>query len=191
MTMAKQSGTRVKTDKVRFLYTHLFEKFENQLSHKSAYSTIILIPKTDTGTVDAINAAIKAAIDEGKSRNVLKRTTNLRLPLRDGDEKDNELFHDCWYMNIASQYQPDIVDRRGNAITNPDEVYSGMYGRVSMNFYAYSAAGNAGISAGLGNVQKLADGERLGGRSSAKTDFEDSISDDDNNSDDGDSTLPF
>ena len=190
--MAKQNGTRVITNKVRFLYTHLFDKYTNKLSGKSAYSTTVLIPKDDVETIDAIKNAIKVAMDEGKSRGIAFGKTLSHPPLRDGDNDrpDDANYANCYFMNLSSQYQPDVVDRRGNRIENPDEVYSGMYGRVSMNFFSYSAAGNKGISAGLGNVQKLEDGDRLGGRSSARSDFEDSIDNGDGDSDE-DTTLPF
>ena len=51
------------------------------------------------------------------------------------------------------------------------EVYSGCYGRLTLNFYAYNANGNKGVAAGLGNVQKLEDGEPLGGFTRAEDDF--------------------
>ena len=41
-----------------------------------------------------------------------------------------------------------------------------------MTFYGYNSNGNRGIAAGLGNIQKLRDGESLGGRTTAAEDFE-------------------
>lgn len=189
--MAKQNGTHVITNKVRFLYTHLFEKYKNNLSQKESYCTTILIPKSDKETVDAINAAIKVAAAEGLARGYGKCS---KSPLRDGDNDrpDDENFKNCYFLNLNSQFQPDLIDRFGNHIVNPDEVYSGMYGRVSMNFYAYSAGGNRGVSAGLGNVQKLEDGERLSGRTSARTDFGEFIEAGGNTeANNGVSELPF
>ena len=51
------------------------------------------------------------------------------------------------------------------------EVYSGCYARVSINFYAFNSNGNRGIACGLGNIQKVRDGEPLGGRSSAAVSY--------------------
>ena len=58
------------------------------------------------------------------------------------------------------------------------EVYSGCYARVSVNFYAFNSNGNRGIACGLGNIQKVRDGEPLGGRSSAADDFATDVDDD-------------
>ena len=51
-------------------------------------------------------------------------------------------------------------------------MYSGCYGRISVNFYGFNSNGNHGIAAGLGNIQKLRDGESLGGRTNAEDDFD-------------------
>ena len=67
--------------------------------------------------------------------------------------------------------QPQIVDNNVQPILDRSEVYSGCYGRVSLNFYAFNSNGNKEIACGLGNIQKLRDGEPLGGRSSACDDF--------------------
>ena len=186
--MAKQNGSRVVTNKVRFLYPHLFEKYRNNLSGKESYCVTILIPKEDKDTVQAVEAATKFVADEARNNKNIKNL--IHLPLRDGDKEraDNELYKGCYFINCSTQFQPDVVDRRGNHISNPDEIYGGMYGRVSLNLFAYSNSGNRGISAGLSNVQKLEDGERLGGRASALSDFEDTI-DANDNSDTAD--LPF
>jgi len=189
--MAKQSGTRVITNKVRFLYAHLLEKYKNPLSNKESYSATILIPKDDKETLDVIAAAIKSATTEGAAHGI---TGIRRTPLRDGDQDrpEDPLFANCMFMNCSSQYQPDIIDRYGNHVVNPDEVYSGMYGRVSLNFFAYSAAGNKGISANLGNVQKLEDGERLSGRASARSEFSEFIEEGGNTeANNGETELPF
>ena len=52
------------------------------------------------------------------------------------------------------------------------EVYSGCYGQISVTFYGFNTNGNRGIAAGLGNIQKLRDGEPLGGKANAAEEFE-------------------
>ena len=79
--------------------------------------------------------------------------------------------------NANSKTAPQIVDKAVKPILDRDEVYSGCYARVSLNFYAFNSNGNKGIACGLGNIQKIRDGESLGGRSSATDDF--SIEEDD------------
>jgi hypothetical protein len=98
----------------------------------------------------------------------------LKLPLRDGDtERTDEAYRDAYFLNANSKAAPQIVDRDLNRILDRVEVYSGCYARVSLNFYAFNTNGNKGVACGLGNIQKVADGEPLGGRTDAETDFAD------------------
>lgn len=141
---------------------------------KPKYSISVLIPKTDTATIKKINEAIDIAIEEGIARFGGKKPNKvtLKLPLRDGDlERDNDAYKGHYFINANSINAPQIVDENLDPILDRNEVYSGCYGRVSLNFYAFNSNGNKGIACGLGNVQKLRDGEPLGGRSSAKDDF--------------------
>lgn len=141
---------------------------------KLKYSISVLIPKTDIVTINKINEAIDIAIEEGIARFGGKKPNKatLKLPLRDGDlERDNDAYKGHYFINANSINAPQIVDANLDPILDRNEVYSGCYGRVSLNFYAFNSNGNKGIACGLGNVQKLRDGEPLGGRSSAKDDF--------------------
>lgn len=86
--------------------------------------------------------------------------------------KDDPDMEDKFYMNCSNTRRPQVVDADFNPITDEDEIYGGVIARVSIDFFPYSVSGHMGISASLGNVQKLADGEPLGGgRSSALSDF--------------------
>ena len=138
------------------------------------YSVSVLIPKSDTETVSAINAAIDAAIEEGVAKFGGKKPNKaaIKLPLRDGDvERDDEAYKGHWFINANSTTAPQIVDRQVKPILDRSEVYSGCYARVSLNFFAFNSNGNKGIACGLGNIQKVADGDSLGGRSRAEDDF--------------------
>lgn len=158
---------------IRFSYFNGWEPVSINGS-KPKYSISVLIPKTDTVTINKINEAIDIAIEEGIARFGGKKPNKatLKLPLRDGDlERDNDAYKGHYFINANSINAPQIVDENLNLILDRNEVYSGCYGRVSLNFYAFNSNGNKGIACGLGNVQKLRDGEPLGGRSSAKDDF--------------------
>ena len=157
----------------RFSYFNCWEPVSINGS-KLKYSISVLIPKTDTVTINKINEAIDIAIEEGIARFGGKKPNKatLKLPLRDGDlERDNDAYKGHYFINANSINAPQIVDANLNPILDRNEVYSGCYGRVSLNFYAFNSNGNKGIACGLGNVQKLRDGEPLGGSSSAKDDF--------------------
>ena len=145
------------------------------------YSVSVLIPKSDTQTVKAINESIDAAIEEGVAKFGGKKPNKaaIKLPLRDGDtERDDEAYKGHYFINANSMTPPQIVDKQVKPILDRNEVYSGCYARVSLNFYAFNSNGNKGVACGLGNIQKIRDGESLGGRSSATDDFS-TVADDD------------
>jgi len=182
------SSTKVVTGKVRLSYARLFEA-QSFNGSDPKYSTVILIPKSDKETLKKIRNAQAAAAEAGKDK--FKNKTipkNLATTLRDGDEDadtmQNPEYTGHFYMNVSSKNKPGVVDRDLNPIIDAGEVYSGCYARVSLNFFAYNVAGKQGISAGLNNVQKIADGEPLGGSaSSPESDFGDLLDDDEDDED--------
>lgn len=172
--MANVSKTKVITGKnTRLSYFHGWEPTSIN-GGPERYSVSVLIPKDDKKTVKAINDAVDAAIEEGIAKFGGKKPNKAatKLPLRDGDtEREDEAYAGHWFINANSKTAPQIVDKAVKPILDRDEVYSGCYARVSLNFYAFNSNGNKGIACGLGNIQKIRDGESLGGRSSAADDF--------------------
>ena len=145
----KMNSTKVVTGVVRLSYANVWEPASINGSNPK-YSVSLIIPKSDKQTLDAINAAVDAAIKEGVAKfgGKIPNKAALKLPLRDGDtERD-------------------------------DEAYKNSFARVSVNFYAFNSNGNRGIACGLGNIQKVRDGEPLGGKSSAADDFATDLDDD-------------
>ena len=138
------------------------------------YSVSCIIPKSDKQTLERIHKAVEAAKQIGISKKWGgKIPANLKLPLRDGDidRPDDEAYAGAMFVNVNSKDAPQIVDRKVQPIIDPMECGSGDYCNVSVNFYAYNANGNRGVAAGLGNIQKIKDGERLAGKASAASDF--------------------
>ena len=168
-----KNPTKVVTGIVRLSYANVWEaKSINGGTPK--FSVSLIIPKSDTKTIAAINAAVDAAIDEGNGKfgGKIPNKAALKLPLRDGDtERDDEAYQNCYFVNANSTTAPQSVDRSVQPILERSEVYSGVYARVSINFYAFNSNGNRGIACGLGNIQKVKDGEPLGGKTSASDDF--------------------
>lgn len=148
------------------------------------YSVSLIIPKTDTDTVNKVKSAIQAAYDEGESK--LKGSSKsvpslsvIKTPLRDGDleRPDDEAYKNAYFINANSSTAPGVVDADRQPIIDTSEVYSGVYGRASINFYAFAVNGSKGIACGLNNLQKIKDGEPLGGKSRAEDDFADADDD--------------
>ena len=142
------------------------------------YSVSLIIPKSDTVTINKIKAAIEAAYKEGEAKlkgngRSVPALSVLKTPLRDGDAErpDDEAYANAYFVNANSATAPGIVDADRQPILDTSEVYSGVYGRASINFYAFNSNGNKGIACGLNNLQKIRDGEPLGGKSRPEADF--------------------
>jgi hypothetical protein len=149
------------------------------------FSVSLIIPKSDTRTLDKIKAAIEAAYKEGEAKlkgnaKSVPALSTIKTPLRDGDleRPDDEAYADSYFVNANSATAPGIVDANLDPIFERSEVYSGVYGRASISFYAFNSNGNKGIACGLNNLQKIRDGESLGGKARAEDDFATSVDDD-------------
>ena len=165
--------TNVTTGEVRLSYVHLFKPYAYQAGQEEKYQVTILVPKTDQDTM----ARISAAIDAAKQRGIADKWNGqcppiVQVPVYDGDgvrPTDGMPFgpecrgHFVFTASAKTDYPPEVVDRMGNPIINQSEIYSGIYGRVNVTFFPYSYGGKKGIGCGLGPVQKLRDGEMLGG----------------------------
>lgn len=163
----------------RFSFLHCWEP-DSVNGSEPKYSVSAIIPKSDIATVNAIKAAIENAKKDSVSKWGGKIPPNLKLPLRDGDidRPDDEAYAGCYFLNANSRQAPQVVDKLVHPILDQNVVYSGCYGRISVTFYGYNSNGNRGVAAGLGNIQKLRDGESLGGRANASEEF-DSVEDED------------
>lgn len=177
-----EMSTKVVTGEVRFSYLHVFEPAKVEGSDEEKYSVSLIIPKSDTKTIKAIEKAIEIAKEAGKmSKFGGKIPANLKTPLRDGDidREDDENYADCYFINANCKTQPGLVYKNGQRIIDSTDLYSGCYGLASITFYAFNSNGNKGIACGLNNLMKVRDGEPLGGRSRAEDDFADFFEDDD------------
>ena len=150
------------------------------------FSVSLLIPKSDTVTVKKIKDAIEAAYREGEAKlkgngKSVPALSVIKTPLRDGDQErpDDPDYAGHYFVNANSATAPGIVDADCQPILTRSEVYSGVYGRASISFYAFNSSGNRGVACGLNNLQKIRDGEPLGGRASAESDFSDFDDEDD------------
>lgn len=184
-----KNDTKVVTGVVRLSYAHLFEpKSINGSDPK--YSVSLIIPKSDKQMVKVLEQAIDNAKELGKSKWGGKIPSNLKLPLRDGDEDrpEDEAYENSYFINANSERAPQVVGTEKDKATGkaiplgPDEVYSGCYARASINFYPFNVNGNKGIACSLISIQKIDDGEPLAGVASAPEedfDFEEIDADDD------------
>lgn len=172
--------TKVITGVCRWSYANVWQPKAIEEGAKPKYSVSLIIPKSDTATIEKIKAAIQAAYEEGAGK--LKGTSKsvpplstLKTPLRDGDTErpDDPAYANSYFVNANSITAPGVVDADRQPIIDTSEVYSGVYGRASISFYAYCTKTARGIACGLNNLMKTKDGEPLGGHSRAEDDFAD------------------
>ena len=179
----KISETAVRVGPVRFSYAYVFSPRKNEDGTDGKYSVQLLIPKTDKTALTFIENAINAAKQAGVSskwNGKMPPASKLKTPLRDGDEEypDDDTYAGMYFMNASTATKPGVRVLENGVMSEAldgDDFYSGCYGCATVNFFAYNTSGNVGIAAGLNNLVKTRDGEKLGGGHSAEEDFADLV----------------
>ena len=179
--MYQNIPTKCLTGEVRLSYVHLSQPYvnPNQPGAEPKYTVTLLIPKSDKATFDDLAAAFNAAADAA----VTSKWGGVRPPviapvIHDGDgvRTDGTPYGEeckgCWVLTASTKQKPQVVGQDNvNCELAPQDIYSGMYARVTVNFFGYLNSGKKGVGCGLGNVMKTRDGEPLGGGASAQVDF--------------------
>ncbi|MDL2273426.1 DUF2815 family protein [Oscillospiraceae bacterium OttesenSCG-928-G22] len=177
--MYQNIPTKVLTGEVRLSYANLTAPRAAQQGGDAKYGVTLLIPKTDTATYQDIVNSIEAAAQDaqGKLWNGV-RPPVLPQPLHDGDGvRESGVPYGpeckgCWVITASSKNKPQVVHQSNVGVElAPQDIYSGMYARVTINFFGYNSNGKKGVGCGLGNVMKTQDGEPLAGGASAEADF--------------------
>ena len=171
--------TTIKTGKVRFAYTNVFEpKSINGSAEK--YSILVLIDKSDTDTIEKIRTAMDKAVELGIDKFKGVKPSALNWALKDGDEEhpNNEMYSNKMYLTPSTNFKPEIIDTHRNKMTTDEDFYSGCWGKITINFYAYNNKGNKGVGCSFNNILKLEDGDRLTTQHTAENDFADELDND-------------
>lgn len=179
----KISETSIRLGEVRFGYVNVFAPRKNEDGTDGKYSVQILIPKGDKTAAKFLEEAIEAAKRNGVSskwNGKMPPASKLKNPLRDGDEEfpDDPTYEGMYFMNASSTTKPGVRVLENGAMAealDSDDMYSGCYGCVTVNMFPYNTSGNVGVAAGLNNLIKTRDGERLSGGHSAEEDFNDLV----------------
>lgn len=165
---------------VRFSYVKVWEAEETP-SGDMKYGACIMIEKTNKAALAEYQKGVAAAVAKGleKGKITKAKVKSLRMPLRDGDEEFESgdrgaEFKGFFFMNAGRAEKkgaPGVVGPDAKPIMDQDEFYSGCWGHVDVNFFAYDTSGNRGIGVGLNNVMKTKDGDRLDGKQKAEDAF--------------------
>lgn len=177
--MNETLSSRLTLKNVRVGYVHVFEPSQIGGTGEPKYSLVALIPKTDVAQINAINAAMQVAYNEGMANPKKwagRQPAVLDVALKDGDTtKDlskNPEYEGMYYINVKDKNKPIVVDRSRNAITDPSGFYSGCFANVICQFFPFLNTGKYGISASLQGVQFVSDGERLAAGGASANDFD-------------------
>lgn len=169
----------INTPVFRVSYPNVFKAKKNDLNGKDEFSIVALFKKGED--LSALKAAAQKAITDKWGPDKAKWPTNLRSPFRDQAERAKEVDgkrilpagHEegAIFINLKSSQRPGVVDQNVQDILDESLFYAGCWARASVNAYAYDQKGNKGVSFGLGNIQKVRDGDPLGNRARPEQDF--------------------
>lgn len=174
--MENNNATTITVGIVRFSYLNIWEPKAIQEGQDPKYSVSAIIPKSDKALIKKIELAIEAAKQAGKDTKFKgKIPAILKLPLRDGDleREDDEAYKNSFFFNANNSMKPGAVDQNRNVILDRDELQSGDYGYLNVSFYAYTTGGKPGIGVSFNHIMKTKTGERLSGKISLDSAFED------------------
>lgn len=165
----KPDETMALTPKATIVWPELFEP--SSFNDSDEYFRAMLLIDKDQD-LSPLKKAIEAAAFKKFPGQPPEFYKELRKPIRDGAEKavnddgspDTESFyHNRYFMNLKSKYQPQIVNKYNEPITNPDDIYGGCIVRAYLSFFGYNHAGNKGVSCSLRGLVKIDDGDPIGG----------------------------
>lgn len=165
----------VVTPKFRVSYPNVFKARLNDLNGQQEYSVVALFPKD--ADLTALKAAAQEAIVKKWGEDKAKWPTNLKSPFRDVEDRRKEgvlppgYEEGSVFMNLKTRQKPGVVDENVQPVLEESTFYAGCWARASLNAYAYDQKGNKGVAFGLGNIQKVGDGDPLGGRTAPQQDF--------------------
>lgn len=179
--MHKGDALKCLTCEVRLSYVHIDEPYSQDGVAEAKYQVALLLPKSEQQCYADIQSAIRAAYQQGvqnKWKGAQPQLNDRTMPIHDGDQPRvsgdpyGEECQGCWVISAKTKNKPEVVHVSNiHSILPPGSVKSGDYGRVMLNFYAYDANGNRGVACSLGNIMITREGEPLGSRTSAVSDF--------------------
>lgn len=165
------NSTTARTGKGRLGYVHVDKPFAQNPNDEGKYSLCFMFSKDDKQAKKVLDAAIENAEQRGVEK-FGKSFKNVHNPINDGDDKDDEIYENMYYINAKNSRHVPCYDQDREEM-EPEDVYSGCEGRIVVQFYPYSRNGNNGVAASLQSIQFLGDAEPFAGRRASASDFED------------------
>lgn len=155
------------TPRFRVSYPNVFKARKNDLNGKDEFSVVAVFPKG--ADLSSLKKAAEQAIVDKLGADKSKWPKGLRSPFRDQAEREKDgKLPDGYeagaiFINLKATQRPGVVDQNVQDIIEERNFYAGCWAIANVRAYYYDQKGNKGVSFGLQNIQKVADGEPLGG----------------------------
>lgn len=165
-----KNGRSTRTGEVRLSYPRLFELDPTAEINKDQYTTSLIVSKAEVQFL--VNVVVANTYHNAVSTFAKwggKKPTNFSMPnFKELTPEEVTMFGldggKKWYSIVAKTKQkPTVIDLQTNRINDPSEIYSGVIARVSLSAFPWAFSGKQGVSFALGVVQKVAEGQRVGG----------------------------
>ena len=143
-------------------YQHIVEPAET-MSGQTKYSTMALLSKSDKASLEKLSSAY---VECATARWGAKRPANIRMPLRDGMEKE-DVGPNYYFFNTSSVKRPKIYGMDRLELVDKSVIHSGNIGYLVLSPYSYDNAGNRGVGLGLSAFVLVDEGENLEAAASA------------------------
>jgi len=169
------------TPMFRVAFPHVFKTKYNKLNKKDEYGLVALF---ETGQdLKVLKVAAQEALAKKFGQDKTQWPENLKSPFRDQGDRETKnkttgkmempqgYVKGAVYLNLRSEQRPGVVDHNVVDIIDSGDFYGGCYAIASVNAYAYDQGGNVGVAFGLGNIQKIKDGDAFGNRTKPQDDF--------------------
>lgn len=164
------TGTKVFTPKGRISYPKVFSPDSSGEYADDKYKATFLFDESNVQVAEGLKAMKKAVLEVAqKAFGAGVKLKEIQHPFRDGNQKyeadkaKNTHYKDTIFMTAKSKFKPGVVDAKVQPIDNEGDLYGGCYVKASLIPFSYMKGSNKGVSFRLCNIQKLAEGEPLGG----------------------------
>lgn len=164
---ASQQGLTVITPEAVAAYAYVWKPRPKMNGQGEEFSIVLVFDKKADLSRLRKAAALAASKKWGD-----KIPKGLKNPFRNGDEKEDPLFHGKTFITARTQQKPGIVDKHVEPILDETEFYSGCKCRASVYAHAFDQQGSKGVTFLLNNLQKTGEGTRISGRRNAEDEFD-------------------
>lgn len=168
------SSQRVTTPEFVAFYPHLLKPANVKGQGELKFSVDMAFSKSID--LSSLKLAMKHAKIEKYGPNKEDWPVDLQNPVKDGDSDKyavNPEYAGKWVIKASTGQErpPQIINKNGQIIVNPAEVYPGMICHAEVYCHVWEYMGRRGVRFALNSVIKVREGKRLGGRREAKDTF--------------------